>query len=273
MSLVATKLLSLLVYPLSSSLLLALVGLYLLWLRWHRSALYVLLVAVTWLYLCSTAVFAEFLMGKLEQGYTPRAMSVTQSADAIVLLGGGTRGYAHLGTLADLNQHADRLVHAVALYRANKAPVILVSGGAPQGGEHEAGQMRDILRVMGVPAQAMLLESQSLNTYENALLSARLLRERRLDRVLLVTSAFHMRRAEALFRAQGLEVIPAPTDFQRLVVPGVLPRWLPGAGNLVRTSKALHEMAGFQMYRWQGRFDAVPAPVPDNPARSSPGTG
>ena len=253
MSLVATKLLSLLVYPLSSSLLLALVGLYLLWLRWHRSALYVLLVAVTWLYLCSTAVFAEFLMGKLEQGYTPRAMSVTQSADAIVLLGGGTRGYAHLGTLADLNQHADRLVHAVALYRANKAPVILVSGGAPQGGEHEAGQMRDILRVMGVPAQAMLLESQSLNTYENALLSARLLRERRLDRVLLV--------------------IPAPTDFQRLVVPGVLPRWLPGAGNLVRTSKALHEMAGFQMYRWQGRFDAVPAPVPDNPARSSPGTG
>lgn len=254
MSIFVTKLLSLLVYPLSASLLLTFIGLFLLGLRRYRSAMYFLLPAAAWLYLCSTALFAEFLMGALEQGYTPQAMSVTASADAVVLLGGGTRGYAHLGTFADLNQHADRLVHAAALYRANKAPVILVSGGALRGGEHEAGQMRDILRIMGVPDQAILLEKQSLNTYDNAVFSAQLLRERGMQRVLLVTSAFHMRRAERLFLAQGLDVIPAPTDFQRLVTPGVLPRWLPGAGNLVRSSKALHEMVGYQVYRWQRRF-------------------
>ncbi len=63
-------------------------------------------------------------MGTLERGFVPRAMSVIAPADAIVLLGGAMRGDTHMGTLPDLNQHADRLVHAVALYKAGKAPVI-----------------------------------------------------------------------------------------------------------------------------------------------------
>ncbi|MCB1842042.1 MAG: YdcF family protein, partial [Halioglobus sp.] len=192
-------------------------------------------------------------------GYTPRALSVLEKADAIVLLGGGTRGYTHMGRLADLNQHADRLVHAAELYKADKAPVILLSGGAPRGDKHEAGQMRDVLRVMGVPAKAMLLETQSRNTAENAQFSGQLLRDRDLQRVLLVTSAFHMRRAERLFRAEGLQVIPAPTDFQRLVVAGTLPGWLPGVDNLARSTNALHEIAGYLVYQWQGRFDSAPA--------------
>jgi uncharacterized SAM-binding protein YcdF (DUF218 family) len=197
-------------------------------------------------------------MSELERGYTPRALSVIETADAIVLLGGGTRGYTHMGRLADLNQHADRLVHAAELYKAGKAPVILLSGGAPRGGKDEAGQMRDLLRVMGVPAQAMLLETESLNTAENAQYSAQLLRARGLQRVLLVTSAFHMRRAQRLFSAEGLQVIPAPTDFQRLVVAGILPGWLPGVGNLARSTNALHEMAGYLVYQWQGRFGSAP---------------
>ncbi|MEZ5567063.1 MAG: YdcF family protein [Halioglobus sp.] len=213
MSFFVSKLLSLLVYPLSMSLIVAIVGLLLVWCRRPRLGAGLLSVAIAWLYLCSTALFADFLMGELELGYTPRALSVLEKADAIVLLGGGTRGYTHMGRLADLNQHADRLVHAAELYKADKAPVILLSGGAPRGDKHEAGQMRDVLRVMGVPAKAMLLETQSRNTAENAQFSGQLLRDRDLQRVLLVTSAFHMRRAERLFRAEGLQVIPAPRIF------------------------------------------------------------
>ena len=117
--------------------------------------------------------------------------------------------------------------------------------------------MADILRVMGVPPGAMLLEEQSLTTYENALYSAPLLRERGIGRVLLVTSAFHMPRAVAVFEAQGVEVVPAPTDFKRLVGEGLIPGWLPGAGNLARSSFALHEMAGLLVYRWRGWLDPV----------------
>jgi uncharacterized SAM-binding protein YcdF (DUF218 family) len=61
-----------------------------------------------------------------------------------------------------------------------------------------------------------------------------------------------MRRSLALFEAQGLDVIPAPTDFQQLVTPQVLPPWLPAVSNLSQSTDALHEMVGYLVYRWQG---------------------
>ncbi|MEZ5503136.1 MAG: YdcF family protein [Halioglobus sp.] len=252
MTFTLSKLLSLLVYPLSLSLLLAVVALVLARLRWARLSFYTLLLGTAWLYLCSTALFANFLMDRLERDFVPRAMSVIAPADAIVLLGGAMRGDTHMGTLADLNSHADRLVHAAALYRAGKAPVILLTGGAPEGARPEAQQMKDILAVMGIPAKHLLLENQSRDTHDNAVNSARILKSRGMQRILLVTSAYHMRRALALFQAQGLEVVPAPTDFQQLVASQPVPDWLPLVSNLYQTTDALHEIVGYWVYRWQG---------------------
>lgn len=246
------KLTSLLVYPLSLSLLLCVLSLILSRLRWARSSYALLLVATGWLYLCSTAFFANLLMASLERDFVPRAMSATAPADAIVLLGGAMRGDTHMGTLPDLNDHADRLVHAAALYKAGKAPVLLLTGGAPEGVRTEAEQMRDILTVMGIPAQNMILEPESRNTHDNAVYSARILKSRDIHRILLVTSAYHMRRSVALFEAQGLEVVPSASDYQILVVDESLPPWLPLVGNLSRTTHALHEMVGYWMYRWKG---------------------
>lgn len=246
------KLASLLVYPLSLSLLLLVLALILSRLQWTRSSNCILLLATAWLYLSSTAFFANFLMAQLERNFVPKAMSVIAPADAIVLLGGAMRGDTHMGTLADLNDHADRLVHAAALYKARKAPVLLLTGGAAEDGRTEAEQMKDILAVMGIPAGNMILESDSRNTHDNAVNSAQILKSRGMRRILLVTSAYHMRRSVALFEAQGLEVVPSATDYQILVVDETLPNWLPLAGNLSRTSTALHEIVGYWMYRWQG---------------------
>lgn len=221
-------------------------------LRRVRGAFYTALVAVAWLYLCSTSLFANLLMGHLERDFPSRAMSVIEEADAIVLLGGAMRGDVHMGTLPDLNRQADRLVHAAALYKAGKAPLMLLTGGGPPGDRPEAQQMRDILAVMGVPARDMLLENQSRNTHDNALYCAILLKAKGIQRVLLVTSAFHMRRAQALFEKQGLIVVPAPTDFQRIVSNSTVPGVLPQVGNLARTTHALHELVGYWVYRWRG---------------------
>jgi uncharacterized SAM-binding protein YcdF (DUF218 family) len=247
-----SKLLSLLVYPLSMSLLLCLLALIFLRLRWERGSFYTLLLAFGWLYVCSTAYFANFLMGTLEREYVPRGMSVIEKADAIVLLGGGTRGDTHMGTLADLNHHADRLVHAVALFKAGKAPVVLLSGGGAKNARPEAQQMKDLLVLMGVPARHLVLEKASRNTHDNAVFSARLLKQRGMNNILLVTSAYHMNRSQALFEAQGLEVVPAPTDYQQLVAQQVVPGWLPMVSNLHQTTDALHEMVGYWVYRWKG---------------------
>ena len=67
-----------------------------------------------------------------------------------------------------------------------------------------------------------------------------------------MTSAFHMRRAVPLFERQGFEVIPAPTDYQRVVGSRVLPGWLPSVYALAQTTIAFKEHIGFWVYRWRG---------------------
>ena len=242
------------VYPLSVSLCLAFLGLLLLRLRKQRGGGIALLLGFGWLYLCSTAQFADFLMGRLEEGYGSRALSMVEPAQAIVLLGGAARGHTHMGRYSDLNQHADRLVHAVELYRAGKAPLVIISGGAAEGNRPEASQIADLVAVMGVPRSAIVEEVESRNTYGNAVYVAQILRQRNLERVLLVTSAFHMRRAQAAFAAQGVDVVPAPTDHKRLVAEVQPPAWLPGVGSLSRSTYALHEIVGYYAYRLQGRL-------------------
>jgi len=218
----------------------------------RRAAVVSLCLCFAWLYLCSTALVADALMATLEDDYRPRAMSVVPGADAIVVLGGATRGDTHFSSLGDLNARADRLVHAVALFRARKAPVILLSGGASPGNRSEADIMMETLEMMGVPPRAMLRERGSRDTHDNAIYSAMQLKNRNLTRIHLVTSAFHMRRAVPLFERQGLTVIPAPTDYQRLVGPTPLPRWLPTVDDLQRSTIAIHEHVGFWYYRFQG---------------------
>jgi len=251
-SLEATKYLSLLLYPLNLSLLMALFALLLLLLSRKRASFWVITLSISWLYLCSTAFMANSLMAYLEQGYPSKAMSTVPTKPAIVLLGGAMRGYTHMGTLPDLNQQADRLVHATALIKAGKAPLMIVSGGAAPGEPSEASQIRELLLLMGVSDRSLVMEELSRNTHDNAIYTAQLLKERGIQEVLLVTSAFHMRRSVALFEAQGIDVVPAPTDYQRMAGTVVLPSGVPGVANLSRTSIAIHEIVGYWIYRWRG---------------------
>lgn len=246
------KLFSLLVYPLNLSLLLAFLGLLIWRLGLRRSGATAVFIGFLWLYICSTATFSYMLMGKLEANYPSQPMVETPKADAIVLLGGALRGDSTMGTLPDLNQYADRLVHAVALFKAGKADYIVLSGGSAPGSRSEAHLMQDVLAVMGVPSSALILEDQSRNTHDNAVNSAALLKARGMNRILLVSSAFHMRRADALFKRQGLDVIPAPTDFQQVILKSTLPAGIPGVKNLYRTTEALHEFVGYEVYRLRG---------------------
>jgi uncharacterized SAM-binding protein YcdF (DUF218 family) len=106
------------------------------------------------------------------------------------------------------------------------------------------------------------LESTSRNTYENGVNSHEILAKEGIKRILLVTSATHMPRAVRVFERQGLEVIPAPTDFlvtraewQYLREAGPhtqLINLLPSAGNLELTTRALKEYIGIAVYKLRG---------------------
>ena len=136
------------------------------------------------------------------------------------------------------------------------ALMIMVTGGNvfPQEGFHaEATYTKAILASWGVPDDAILTESKSRNTRQNALYSHQILSAQGVDRILLVTGAFHMPRAAAVFRHVGFEVIPSPssfsvTDYRR---PKLLD-WWPSLGNLGQAKAVIHERLGLFVYRLRG---------------------
>ncbi|MFO1352892.1 MAG: YdcF family protein [Gammaproteobacteria bacterium] len=252
---------ALFVYPLTLALAAIMVSAIALGLDRRRWAGYALGVALVGLWLCSTPAITDALRASLETRYPPLTMAQLPSADAIVVLGGGVEGAAPPYRLyPDLGGSADRVWFAARLFKAGKAPLIIASGGRlPWTGaaQAEAPAIVELLEELGVPSAALAVESESLNTYQNAVNVKPILQQRGLRSILLVTSAMHMTRALGTFRAQGIEVYPAPTDYEFVPAPASLLRWLPDAAALAGTTQVLKEYFGTLVYRWRGWSDAL----------------
>jgi len=206
----------------------------------------------------ATPVVADWLQRTLEDRFPPRRVAAAPTADAIVTLGGAIGAPVPPRKYPDLSGAADRVWHAARLYRAGKAPLIVASGGTLPWRDQrfrEADAMQALLTSWNVPADSVLRESASANTYENAVNTADILEERDLDRVLLVTSALHMRRALATFRSAGVTAVPAPTDYRVVDDPGSLLDLVPSAGALARSTAAIREYVGYLVYDWRGWID------------------
>jgi uncharacterized SAM-binding protein YcdF (DUF218 family) len=128
-------------------------------------------------------------------------MRVRPAAEAIVVL--GCRLTADGRPSERLRR---RVARAVELYRADAAPLLLLSGGG-SGPVAEADAMRELALRAGVPETALICEPLSRNTVENALNATGLLRERGLARIVLVSDRAHLPRAKWLFRRTGLDVV------------------------------------------------------------------
>ena len=183
--------------------------------RVDRKLSILVFVFTTVFYLLCTSFVAEKLMGWLEDAYSPPAQIETSGADVIVMLGGGAIGQVPdvdgVGTLCA--SPASRLLAAVRLQKILNVP-ILVSGGqvySDSGAEAEIAAR--ILKSLGVPEDKILTETRSVNTSQNARYSAAILREKDFKKPVLVTSAFHMRRAMLNFRLNRFLPIPYPTDY------------------------------------------------------------
>ncbi|PKL95524.1 MAG: YdcF family protein [Gammaproteobacteria bacterium HGW-Gammaproteobacteria-8] len=240
------KILTALVLPPGGLLLLAALGLLLAWRGW-RSGPWLGGGALLALWLLATPAVSDLLRFSLERRFPPQDPARMPSADAIVLLGGGLMPSHRRNPFPDLGRAADRYWHAFRLWRAGRAPEILISGGAlpwTDAAASEAEAALGLLVDLGIPAQRVLIEPASLNTRQNADLSAEILRGRGARRILLVTSALHMRRALRQFDNTGLEVIPAATDHEVGDEPPGLLRWLPDSEALDGSRRALKEYLG-----------------------------
>jgi uncharacterized SAM-binding protein YcdF (DUF218 family) len=233
-------LVALLMPPGNGLLLLGLAGLF----RRRRWACGLATAGALLLLLQSLPLVSGGLMASLEK----RAGPVVQGRDgaqAIVVLSGGLSTDAPEYDGETVGERTlVRMRYGALLARRFELPV-LVSGGRPENAENsEAALMADILdREFAV--EVHWEEARSRTTAENAAMSAAILKEAGVSRIVLVTQAFHMPRAVRLFRSAGLEVIPAPTGFTTddnasIAFSSLLPR----VSAMQNSYYALHEWLG-----------------------------
>ena len=200
-----------------------------------------------WLWVWSSPWCFFRVGGALERQYPPTAVTALPKADAIVLLGGGMASPNARTRYPELYGGADRGWHAARCYHAGRAPVILFSGVS------EGPGMQQFLKDLGVPTNRVLLETASKNTYENSLFVRERLRAMQAKKVILVTSAWHMRRSVMTFERMGMTVVPAGCDYEALSIQGWLTPssvlyYLPSPEFLARNSAAVKEHLGYWAY-------------------------
>lgn len=261
MFLFLSKLLPLFLYPLGLTSLLLLVGLIIAWKRPYL-ALFPMGMSLFILLIASNAWISSLLMQSLEWQQIPQ--EELPEAEAIILLGGSTRVPTPPRQTIEITEAGDRVLYAAHLYKAGKAPLIIATGGRIawlKNAPPEADSMKNLLVEIGVPASAIIEETQAVNTYENALYTKEILKQRGIKKSLLVTSASHMPRSLRVFQKQEIDVIPAPTDFlvtkldweQLQGTPqATLFNLLPNAENLKQTTQAIKEYIGIVVYWLRG---------------------
>jgi uncharacterized SAM-binding protein YcdF (DUF218 family) len=177
--------------------------------------------------------------------------------DAVVLLGGVVDEEATaVSGQPSYNDNVERLIMTHRLLRDGKARFVIVSGATENPAYAAFGESAMLARQLeewGIARDRILVEDKANNTRQNALFSQQIARERGLSSVVIVTSAFHMVRAEECFAAVGMKVDTFPVDYRAHERNGGrLADWLPRAHSLAVTSGVLRETFGRLVYRAQG---------------------
>ena len=202
---------------------------------------------VAWLWLWMMPIMTWGVGVPLEReflvdGKVPLVESFPE-ADAIVLLGGSMGAETNLSSYAEMRSGADRVWQAARLYKAGKAQKVIATGNGAR------DSTLPLLKDFGMPSECVLFHD-ARNTEEEA----KLVEGMGYKKILLVTSAWHMKRARLMFEkyAPSVEVVCAPADFENSIVaarPFSFSDFLPDPGAFMGNSVALHEWVGIVGYK------------------------
>lgn len=216
-----------------------------------------IIVAIVLLFAASMPIVSNDLL-RLVEGNTIRLQpDDVKEVDAIVVLSGMLTWVPSKDGLIQEWSDPDRFWAGVELIQANKAPVIIFTGGKlpwEDGQGNEGMYLKKYAQLFNVPEQKIIVTSDVVNTEQEAAAIHDLLKDK--QNIILVTSAFHMRRAQFIFEKQGFSVFPYPVDFRVPGGPMNLMSFLPQAGAIGQTDLAIRELAGIAFYKFKGMFFA-----------------
>jgi uncharacterized SAM-binding protein YcdF (DUF218 family) len=213
------------------------------------------------LMICGNGWLISALTEHLEWRY--QLPNPAPQADAILVLSGGILDRIPPRQTVEVTDAGDRLLYAAHLFKQQKAGTVICTGGVATGGiapRPAAEIMEEFLDTLGVPKAAVVIEGASSDTHQHSTNLKTIFQERKIQRVLLVTSAMHMPRSLGVFRKQcpGIEFIPAPTDFHATEkqIPTLWYRKLvaviPTPKHLLDFSEVMHEYLGIAYYKARG---------------------
>jgi uncharacterized SAM-binding protein YcdF (DUF218 family) len=219
------------------------------------------LLATAFVYTLASIYGVSYLAGRtLVIGFEPfERQQVPAGRAAVVVLGSGTftaRDWQeNRFTLVDTSA-ASRVLEAKRVFTLVNPDWVISSGGNPvpdHPDEPSGLTMRDTLVRLGVPAERILVETESRTTRHEAILVAPMLRSLNVAHTILVTSDTHMRRSLGAFRAEGIDAIPAIARHPFTNVPW--DRWfVPSNAGLDETRQIVHEAAGIVYYALRGWY-------------------
>jgi uncharacterized SAM-binding protein YcdF (DUF218 family) len=193
------------------------------------------------------------MLWRLEHASTP-TYDDSVTYDAVILLGGVVDDNAmRTSHQISFNDNVERLIVTHRLLREGKARVVIASGENPEA-EVLGRQIED----WGISRDRIIVEGRARNTHENAVFSQEIARARGFERVLIVTSAFHMQRAAECFAAVGMKVDTLSVDYRAHQKWPVAEWIIPRVGELSLSTTVVREVSGRLIYRMQGYAKPVP---------------
>lgn len=207
--------------------------------------------AILFLYLLSLPLAADRLIRPLESAYRP-FQGAPGNAAAVVVLSGGVQDLSWVPLAPALTEASlARVMTGVELARKSHLPLVATGGSGAIDGSTltEADAMAEQAVRLGMPRKNIIIENKSRNTWENAR-GVRAILDK--HNIILVTSAFHMKRAAAMFKKQGFLVIPAPTGYRSESRTASWTNLLPRSEHLEISSRAIGEYLSLAWYRITG---------------------
>jgi uncharacterized SAM-binding protein YcdF (DUF218 family) len=216
---------------------------------------YISAISLLILWTLSLPIVADGFWQKLENHTVRGTARYVPEVSNIVVLSGMTRiVQGESGHVRIWAEGSDRFWAGVELYKAGRAPVIVFTGGnMPQASEtqNEGEWLRIKAINMGVPETSIIVTRSAKNTFEEAKAVSELLLE---PDILLVTSAFHMQRAQSTFEARGFKVYQFPVDHRVISGPLTPIAYIPSAIALNQSSRGLRELLSRVIYAIRNRY-------------------